>query len=75
MGRDSPKRPEMLVVILLNTSVLTNEGSYSYESLALEEARHLVAEGFESAIGHEGTAEVLSELLKVSVPVNRVEYT
>lgn len=44
------------------------------EPLTLEEARRLVAEGFESAIGHPGTAEMLSELLDVSVPVNRAEF-
>ena len=59
---------------LLNTSVLTSYGSYTYEPLTLEEAHRLIAEGFSSAIGHPETAEVLSELLNTHVPVNRVEY-
>lgn len=29
---------------------------------------------FTSAVGHESTAEVLTEILGVSVPVNRIEY-
>lgn len=31
-------------------------------------------QGFDSAIGHQSTAEILSELLGVSVPVNRQNY-
>ncbi|MGH9425829.1 MAG: YddF family protein, partial [Terriglobia bacterium] len=62
------------MVTLLNTSALTIYGSFKYEPLTLEEARSLVADGFDSAIGHVGTAEVLSELLHVPVPLNRVEY-
>lgn len=62
------------MITILTTSVLTSYGSYIYEPLELEEARRLVADGFESAIGHPETAEVLSELLNTHVPVNRVDY-
>lgn len=31
--------------------------------------------GFQSAIGHQATAEILSELLSVPVGVNRIEYS
>jgi hypothetical protein len=65
----------MQKVTLLNTSVLTSYGSFTYKPLTLEEARRLAAEGFESAIGHPETAEVLSELLTTPVPVNRIDYT
>lgn len=62
------------MVTLLNSSVLTSYGSYTYEALTLEEVRGLIAEGFNSAIGHQETAEVLSELLNFLVPFNRIEY-
>src|SRR5262245_34555822 len=62
------------MVTLLNSSILTAFGVYRYEPLSLEEARRLVAESFISAIGHESTARVLSELLGVMVPVRRDEY-
>jgi STIV B116-like len=62
------------MVTLLNTSVLTSFGSYRYGPLSLAEVRHLIAEGFTSAVGHPETAEVLSELLNTPVPVNRIEY-
>ena len=62
------------MVILLNTSILTAFGTYRYEPLALEAARRLVAEGFVSAVGHESTAQMLSELLGAPVAVSRCDY-
>jgi uncharacterized protein DUF1874 len=62
------------MVTLLNTSVLTTYGSYDYHPLTVEAAQSLMANGFESAIGHRETAEVLSELLNTPIPVNRIEY-
>lgn len=59
---------------ILNTSILTNYGSYNYEPLTLEQARELVQEGFDSAVGHQSTCDVLSTLLGVKVPMNRVQY-
>ena len=59
---------------ILNTSILTNYGSYNYDPLTLEQARELVQEGFDSAVGHQSTCDVLSTLLGVKVPMNRVQY-
>ncbi|HEX2882778.1 MAG TPA: DUF1874 domain-containing protein [Polyangiaceae bacterium] len=58
--------------VLLNTSILTDYGIFGYVPLSLEDARQIAArENFESAIGHESTAEILTEILGVSVTVNR----
>ncbi|OLE54354.1 MAG: hypothetical protein AUG51_08780 [Acidobacteria bacterium 13_1_20CM_3_53_8] len=65
---------------LLNTSILTSFGTYTYEPLSLEEARALVGEfqregkSIQSAIGHQTTADLLSALLGIAVAVNRTEY-
>lgn len=65
---------------LLNTSILTSFGTYSYKPLTLEEARALVGEfqqegkTIQSAIGHQSTAELLTMLLEFPVAANRVEF-
>jgi hypothetical protein len=41
--------------------------------ITLEEARTLLQQGFVSAVGHESTAKVLSSLLGMEVPFNRVQ--
>ena len=62
------------MITILNTSILTNLGTYTYHAITLEQARASIAGGFTSAIGHQSTAELLSSLLGVSVPVNRIQF-
>jgi hypothetical protein len=65
---------------LLNTSILTSFGTYTYEPLTLEGACALVSEfqregkSIQSAIGHQTTAELLSGLLDYTVAINRMEF-
>ena len=62
------------MLYLLNSPVLSSWGIFSFQPLSFEEAKSLlVGTSFVSAIGHESTAEVLSTLLSISVPVNRVQ--
>lgn len=69
------------MLYLANTftlGMLKNErGEFSYEKIDLEEAKEIIArEGkFVSAVGHKGTAELMSELLEVEVPFNRVQIS
>ena len=44
-----------------------------FEEISVEEAKNLITNGFESAVGHAGTAQILSQLLSVNVPVARKE--
>lgn len=64
-------------ITLLNTSVLTSYGVFSFKCLPLAEARRIASEATEvqSAIGHASTAVLLSELLEIPVSVNRTEYS
>ena len=63
-------------IALLNTSILTADGEYTMHTIPVEQARELVQgeAGYISAIGHESTASILSTLLGVDVPVNRILF-
>jgi hypothetical protein len=66
-----------LPLAVLNTSIVTEDGTYRLHTIDLPSARHLVANasgGIDSAVGHEATAAVLSEMLGVEVPVNRQQF-
>ena len=62
-------------VTILNTSILTNFGSYNYEPLTVEESKKLIENGFESAVGHQSTCDVINTLLNIDVKMNRVQYS
>jgi len=60
---------------VLNTSIITTDGQYSLESISLDQARTLVRENeIDSAVGHESTAQIMTTLLGVDVPVNRQPF-
>lgn len=61
-------------VTILNTSIVTAHGQYTYESCSLEQAKELIAHGYQSAIGHESTASVISTLLGAEVKMNRMQF-
>ncbi|MCE1185876.1 MAG: YddF family protein [Rhodocyclales bacterium] len=55
--------------------MLTSVGLFRADELALDEARMLVLErGFESAIGHTPTAQILSGLLGIECAMRRIEF-
>jgi len=61
---------------LMNTSIVPNPGTFEVKEISPDEAESFVqAGGWQSAIGHQGTADVLTGLLGVPVPVNRVQAT
>ena len=63
-------------IVLLNTTIVTTDGDYSIKTISLEKARELI-KGIEvlSAIGHQSTADILSELLEIPISINRIMYT
>lgn len=69
---DSETRKSMPRVFLFNTSIVTAYGSYRYEPLTLEDARDIaLTNSAESAIGHQSTADILTELFRFPVEVRR----
>jgi hypothetical protein len=63
------------MLYLLNTPILTAHGTWVFTPLALDDAKAMLQQGWQSAIGHQGTAELLSALLATEIPMNRVSIT
>lgn len=65
----------MKKLALLNTTIATVDGIFEVKTIDLEKARKL-AQSHEllSAVGHESTAQIMTELLGVNVPVNRIQF-
>lgn len=63
-------------IAILNTAILTADGEFSLRTISLQEAKETI-QGREilSAVGHQSTAEILSELLCRKVSINRIQFT
>lgn len=60
--------------LILNCAILTTLGEFSYRKSTKEEAKKLLEKnGFESAVGHKATAEILSQILEAEIPQNRIQ--
>lgn len=60
---------------LLNTTIATVDGMFKVRTIDLETAKNLAQSNeLLSAIGHDSTAQIMSELLGVNVPVNRIQF-
>lgn len=63
--------------VFLNTSILTCDGEFSLQTIALDDLLQLLSSKEVprlSAIGHASTSQVMSQLLGEEVAVNRIEY-
>lgn len=66
-------------IYLLNTSIIPNlpwdSGLIMAERASLADVRELLLQGYTSAVGHPGTAQFLSQLLKMPIELARREIT
>ena len=63
-------------IAILNTTIVTTDGLYRISPITLEVAKELVSKSsILSAIGHQSTADILTELLGLNVPMNRINFT
>ncbi|WP_058486998.1 YddF family protein [Defluviitalea phaphyphila] len=62
-------------IALFNGTVVTTNGLYRISDIDVENVKKLIDEnGFISAIGHQSTAEIISDLLKINVSMNRIQF-
>ena len=67
------KKP--LPIAILNTTILTTDGDFTLKTISLDQAKELIQNReILSAVGHESTAQILTELLEVDVPLNRIQF-
>jgi phosphohistidine phosphatase SixA len=65
-----------MTVYVSATAILPNEGYFFAEQISLAEAKALANKNkFVSCVGHESSAQVLTELLEVNVPMNRLSIS
>lgn len=61
---------------VFNGTVATTNGLYRVSDLSVSEAKELLTEnGYISAIGHESTAKIISEVMEMDIPMNRINFT
>lgn len=72
------KKEDIKRIVFLNTAILTSTGSFRYKIETLSKLIHLISSYPEveklSAIGHQSTSDILTELFGFSIPLNRIQY-
>lgn len=63
------------MITILNTSILTDYGDYRYQPIEVDKVKLILDKNeWQSAVGHESTAAILTELLEREVSVNRIQW-
>ena len=70
------QKPKVILANAFSLSMLSKlPALIRVEEISVSEVKELLKQGFESAIGHESTAKLLSQILGVEIPVKRVMIT
>lgn len=65
-----------MTTYVINSPILTDYGLWQFTGpLSVEQAKALLTTNFVSAIGHSASADVLSQILNIPIPVNRIQIT
>ena len=65
-----------MTTYIINAPILTKYGLWQFEGpLTITCAKLILVDGFTSAIGHSASADILSRLLNITIPVNRIHIT
>ena len=69
-------KPKVILANAFSLSMLSKlPATLKVEEISVSEVKELLSQGFESAIGHESTAKLLSQLLGVEVHAKRIMVT
>ena len=72
-GRDMNMKGNVYIANAFSVNMLSKTPATVYvEEINLNDLRSLIKEEFVSAIGHQGTSEILSAILEKKVEVNRI---
>ena len=68
-------KEKKLPIGLFNGTVATTNGLYRIKDIDIESAKgYIKGNDYISAIGHEAPAEIMSELLGIKIPLNRIQF-
>lgn len=63
-----------MTTFILNSPILTDYGLWRFSGpLEVAQARELLKGGYQSAVGHQSTAELLSSLLEMPINKERID--
>lgn len=64
-----------LPIAIFNGPVATTNGLYRISDIDIITAKSLIQTyGFTSALGHEATAQIMTDLLGIEIPLNRIQF-